>query len=91
MLSTENLALKPGKVKKLAPKYIGPLKVTKTFANGLAYQLEMPKELGSIHDTFHISLLKRYIPDQFNRNPICRAQNPSKNFMSISELLNSET
>ncbi len=59
MLSTENLGLKPGKLNKLAPNYIGPLNVTKTFANGLAYQLEMPSELGSIHDTFHISLLKQ--------------------------------
>ncbi len=37
MLSTENLALKPGKVKRLAPKYIGPLKVVKRLAHGLAY------------------------------------------------------
>ncbi len=45
MLSTENLALKPGKVKKLAPKYIGPLKVTKTFANGWHTSLKCPESL----------------------------------------------
>ncbi len=66
MLSTEHLALKPGKIKKLAPMYIGPFKVKKTFANGLPYQLTTPNELGAIHDTFHISSLQRYVPDEFH-------------------------
>ncbi len=88
MLSTENLALKPGKVKKLGPKYIGPLKVKKTFANGVAYHLAMPNELGAIHDTFHISLLKRHVPDEFQRNEDHTSKSTAKNFMSISELLN---
>ena len=35
MLSTENLALKPGRVKKLAPKYIGPLKILQVLEKGL--------------------------------------------------------
>ncbi len=58
MLSTDNLVLKPGRIKKLSPKDIGPLTVVKKHANGLAYKLKMPHKLGAIHDTFHISLLK---------------------------------
>ncbi len=45
MLSTDNLFLKPGRIKKLFPKYIGPLTVVKKHANGLAYQLKMPLSL----------------------------------------------
>ncbi len=55
-LSTANLALKPGRNKTLSPKFIGPLKVLEKKANGLAYELQMPTELGAVHDTFHISL-----------------------------------
>lgn len=86
LLSTKNLALKPGRNKKLSPKYIGPLRVLKKLAEGRAYKLEMPSELGTLHDTFHISLLKHFVPDESNREiPSTEA---SRNFMSIQELLN---
>ncbi len=44
MLSTKNLVLKLGKVKKLAPKYVRPLDVIKRLAHGIAYHLSMPKK-----------------------------------------------
>ncbi len=68
MLSSEKIALKPGNVKKRAPKCITPLKLKKKFANGLAHQLTMLKELEAVHDTFHISLVKPYAPDELKRN-----------------------
>ncbi len=49
-ISTANLALKRGR-KKLSPKFIGPLKVLEKKANGLAYKLKMPTELGAVCDT----------------------------------------
>ena len=29
----------------------------------LAYRLKLPPELSWIHDTFHVSMLRKYIPD----------------------------
>ncbi len=67
MLSTKNLALKPGRIKKLSPKCVGPLTVVKKFAQGRAYRLSLPSELRGLHHNFHISLLKKCEPDNFGR------------------------
>ena len=29
----------------------------------MAYRLELPSELSQIHNVFHVSMLKKYIPD----------------------------
>ena len=29
----------------------------------VAYRLKLPPELSRIHDTFHVSMLRKYIPD----------------------------
>ena len=58
LLSTKNLKMqRPSK--KLADKYIGPFKVLKRIGKN-AYQLELPKQYGRIHSTFHVSLLQAY-------------------------------
>ncbi len=64
--------------------------MVKKHANGLADKLKLPPELGTIHDTFHISLPKRYVSDSFQRNDVKNTTNLSKNFMSIPEILNPE-
>ncbi|KAJ9539320.1 hypothetical protein OSB04_032053 [Centaurea solstitialis] len=50
--------LRFGKKGKLRPRYIGPYKITKKIG-AVAYQLELPEELKSIHNTFHVSNLKK--------------------------------
>ena len=52
-----------GKRGKLSPKFIGPYKVTEKVGK-VAYRLALPNELGKVHDVFHISQLKRYLPDK---------------------------
>ena len=39
---------------KLGPQYIGPFRVIARVGR-VAYRLELPVELGQIHDTFHVS------------------------------------
>ncbi|WVZ70495.1 hypothetical protein U9M48_019157 [Paspalum notatum var. saurae] len=43
---------------KLAPRYVGPFKITKR-CGSVAYRLELPPHLAAIHDVFHVSQLKK--------------------------------
>ncbi|TYK04862.1 putative retrotransposon protein [Cucumis melo var. makuwa] len=47
---------------KLSPRYIGPYQITERVGPD-AYRLELPIELARIHDVFHVSMLRKYIPD----------------------------
>lgn len=44
---------------KLSPNHIGPFKVLKTVGSQFC-KLALPEELKGIHDTFHVSFLKKY-------------------------------
>ncbi|WVZ52879.1 hypothetical protein U9M48_003885 [Paspalum notatum var. saurae] len=43
---------------KLAPRYVGPFKITER-CGSVAYRLELPPHLAAVHDVFHISQLKK--------------------------------
>jgi len=46
----------------LSPRYIGPYEIIEKL-NPVAYKLNLPSELEHVHDVFHISQLRKYIPD----------------------------
>ena len=48
---------------KLGPRYIGLFRVIARVGR-VAYRLELPAELGQIHDTFHVSQLRKCIADE---------------------------
>nr|GFA81299.1 reverse transcriptase domain-containing protein [Tanacetum cinerariifolium] len=47
-----------GKSSKLSPRYVGVIEIVERVGL-VAYQLRLPKELVGIHDTFHVSNLKK--------------------------------
>ncbi|GJV27894.1 reverse transcriptase domain-containing protein [Tanacetum coccineum] len=65
---TENLkredvrVVRFGKRGKLNPIYVGPFKVLEK-VRSIAYKLEFPQELSMVHNTFHVSNLKKCYSD----------------------------
>ncbi|GJU35293.1 hypothetical protein Tco_1183647 [Tanacetum coccineum] len=52
-----------GKRGKLNPRYVGPFKVLERIGS-VAYKLELPQELSRVHNTFHVSNLKKCYSDE---------------------------
>ncbi|GKA01999.1 putative reverse transcriptase domain-containing protein [Tanacetum coccineum] len=47
---------------KLAPRYVGPFEILERIGP-IAYRLRLPEELSGVHDTFHVSNLKKCLTD----------------------------
>ncbi|GKF61015.1 hypothetical protein Tco_0181069, partial [Tanacetum coccineum] len=52
-----------GKRGKLNPRYVGPFKVIERVGT-VAYKLELPQQLSRVHNTFHVSNLKKCLFDE---------------------------
>nr|GFC68607.1 putative reverse transcriptase domain-containing protein [Tanacetum cinerariifolium] len=48
---------------KLNPRYVGPFKILERVRD-VAYKLDLPEELGRVHNTFHVSNIKRCHADE---------------------------
>ncbi|GJW83387.1 putative reverse transcriptase domain-containing protein [Tanacetum coccineum] len=51
-----------GKKGKLAPRFVGPFEILERIGS-VAYRLRLPEELSGVHDTFHVSNLKKCLAD----------------------------
>ena len=50
------------KKRKLTPRYIGPFEILDRVGN-VSYILALPPNFGHVHPVFHISMLRKYVPD----------------------------
>ncbi|GJW11024.1 putative reverse transcriptase domain-containing protein [Tanacetum coccineum] len=58
-----------GKKRKLAPRFVGPFEIIKK-VGPVAYRLDFPEELNGVHDTFHVSNLKKCLADPTLQVPL---------------------
>ncbi|GJY99998.1 putative reverse transcriptase domain-containing protein [Tanacetum coccineum] len=63
MVSPWKGVIRFGKRGKLNPRYVGPFKVIERVRE-VAYKLELPEELSRVHNTFHVSNLKKCHADE---------------------------
>ncbi|GKD13826.1 putative reverse transcriptase domain-containing protein, partial [Tanacetum coccineum] len=57
------------KRRKLAPRYVGPFEIIER-VGPVAYRLKLPQELSCVHDTFHVSNLKKCLAESDVRVPL---------------------
>ncbi|GKF45453.1 hypothetical protein Tco_0132005, partial [Tanacetum coccineum] len=70
-----------GKKGKLAPRIIGPFEIIEK-VGPVAYRLDFPEELDGVHDTFHVSNLKKCFAGTTLQVPLNEIQVDAKlNFM----------
>ncbi|GKD75020.1 hypothetical protein Tco_1333302 [Tanacetum coccineum] len=58
-----------GKKEKLASRYVGPFEILERIGP-VAYRLRLPEELSDVHDTFHVSNLKKCLADSSLHMPL---------------------
>ncbi|KAL5564045.1 hypothetical protein UlMin_033792 [Ulmus minor] len=51
-----------GKKGKLSPRFVGPFEILERIGD-LAYRVALPPAMSGIHNVFHVSILRKYIPD----------------------------
>ncbi|KAL5562372.1 hypothetical protein UlMin_032119 [Ulmus minor] len=61
-IETAQRVIRFGKRGKLNPRFIGPYEVIERVGK-VAYRLALPPNLASVHNVFHVSMLKKYVPD----------------------------
>ncbi|GJW75005.1 putative reverse transcriptase domain-containing protein [Tanacetum coccineum] len=73
LIGPELVVVRFGKKGKLAPRFIGPFEITERI-NLVAYRLRLPEELNGVHDTFHVSNLKKCLVDPTLQIPLNEIQ-----------------
>nr|GFA54001.1 reverse transcriptase domain-containing protein [Tanacetum cinerariifolium] len=65
------------KKRKLAPRFVGPFEITERI-DSVAYRLRLLEELNGVHDTLHVSNLKKCLADPTLHVPLDEIQVDAK-------------
>ncbi|GJS18561.1 putative reverse transcriptase domain-containing protein [Tanacetum coccineum] len=65
------------KKRKLAPRFVGPFEIIEK-VGPVAYRLDLPEKLDGVHDTFHVSNLKKCLADPTLQVPLDEIQVDAK-------------
>ncbi|GJY61006.1 14-3-3 protein 7 [Tanacetum coccineum] len=74
-----------GKKGKLAPRFVGPFEIIEK-VGAVANRLDLPEELNGVHDTFHVSNLKKCLADPTLQVPLDEIRVDAK-FNFVEELV----
>ncbi|GKC69730.1 putative reverse transcriptase domain-containing protein [Tanacetum coccineum] len=66
-----------GKKGKLAPRFVGPFEIIEKVGS-VTYRVDLPEELNGVHDTFHVSNLKKCLADPTLQVPLDEIQVDAK-------------
>ncbi|GKC92669.1 hypothetical protein Tco_1158111, partial [Tanacetum coccineum] len=69
---------------KLAPRFVGPYEIIE-WIGPVAYRLRLPQELNGVHDTFHMSNLKKCLADLTLQVPLDEIQVDAKGLDEMIE------
>nr|GEY90500.1 hypothetical protein [Tanacetum cinerariifolium] len=76
-VSPWNGVVRFGKKGKLAPRYVRPFEINERIGP-VAYRLRLPQELNDVHETFHVSNLKKCLTDPTLQIPLDEIQVDAK-------------
>ncbi|GKD03091.1 hypothetical protein Tco_1178065, partial [Tanacetum coccineum] len=66
-----------GKKGKLTPRFVGPFEILEKVGL-VAYRLRLPEEFNGVHDTFHVSNVKKCLADPTLQVPLDEIQVDAK-------------
>ncbi|GKD80119.1 putative reverse transcriptase domain-containing protein [Tanacetum coccineum] len=69
---------------KLTPRFVGPFEINEK-VGPVAYQLDLLEELNGVHDTFHVSNLKKCLADPTLQVPLMRFELILSNEYSLKD------
>ncbi|GJT79024.1 hypothetical protein Tco_1045749 [Tanacetum coccineum] len=82
-VSTSKGVVRFGKKEKLAPRFVGPFEIIEK-VGPVAYRLDLPEKLNGVHDTFHLSNLKKCLADPTLQVPLDEIRVDDKlNFVEV--------
>ena len=84
LLSSKNLHL--AGIRKLRARFVGPFRVLERIRK-IAYRLELRSRFKDVHNIFHVSQLKKYIPGGSSTNPPKPIQVEGEEYFKVEALL----
>ena len=79
-VSTGNLRLSANLSRKLAPRWVGPYPVSEVISH-VAIRVDLPASFRSIHNVFHVSVIKMHLGDPpLRRSAVFRPETEEQEF-----------